>query len=170
MKIIYTIPVFALALILNLPAVAKEAKLLGEYGDWGAFQEFDGKNLICYLGAQPIKSRGKYKKRGETYLLITHRPVEKIYSVVSFRAGYSFLKDSELKITIGEKNFSFFTDGGHAFAHDKKTDFALIQSMIRGTTMIVKGTSSRGTKTTDTYSLKGVSASWKAINRACDKN
>jgi hypothetical protein len=35
--------------------------------------------------------------------------------------------------------------------------------------MIIKGISSRGTKTTDTYSLRGVSAAWKAINIACKK-
>ena len=169
MKIIFTIPILALALILNLPVFAIEAKLLGEFGDWSAFKEFDGKKPICYMGAQPRKSHGKYKKRGETYLLITHRPVEKIFSVASYKAGYNFLKNSELKITIDEKNFKFFTDGGHAFAYDKKTDISLIKSMIRGKTMIVKGISSRGTKTTDSYSLKGVSASWKAINKACNK-
>ena len=165
MKIIFTILV--LALIPNTPVFAKEAKFLGKFGDWEAFKEFDGKKPICYMGAQPIKSSGKYKKRGETYLLVTHRPVEKIFSVVSIKAGYNFLRDSELTVTIGKKTFNLFTDIGHAFAHNKKTDIALINAMIRGATMIIKGTSSRGTKTTDNYSLKGVSAAWRAINKAC---
>ena len=39
--------------------------------------------------------------------------------------------------------------------------------MIRGARMIIQGISSRGTKTTDIYSLKGVGAAWKAINKAC---
>ena len=39
--------------------------------------------------------------------------------------------------------------------------------MIRGARLVVKGTSSRGTKTTDTYSLKGFSAAFKAIGKAC---
>ena len=78
-----------------------------------------------------------------------------------------FLRNSEPTVTIGKKTFSLFTDTGHAFAHDKKSDIALIKAMIRGSTMIIKGVSSRRTKTTDTYSLKGVSAAMKAINKAC---
>jgi hypothetical protein len=166
MKTIFTI--LFLALILNISVFAQEAKFLGKFGDWEAFKEFDGKKPICYMGAQPIKSVGKYKKRGETYLLVTHRPAEKIFSVVSLRAGYKFLRNSEPTITIGKKTFNLFSDAGHAFAHDKKSDIALIKAMIRGVTMFIKGTSSRGTKTTDTYSLKGVSAAWRAINKACN--
>ena len=113
------------------------------------------------------KAKGKYKKRGETYVLITHRPSEKNFGVVSVRAGYAFKKETEATITIGKNSFRLFTDIGHAFAKDKKTDTALVKAMIRGANMVLRGTSSRGTKTTDTYSLKGVAASWKAINRAC---
>ena len=58
-------------------------------------------------------------------------------------------------------------DVGHAFAVDTKTDKALVDAMIRGARMVVKGTSSRGTKTTDTYSLKGFSAAFKTIGKAC---
>ncbi|MGB1026239.1 MAG: invasion associated locus B family protein, partial [Rhodospirillaceae bacterium] len=39
--------------------------------------------------------------------------------------------------------------------------------MKRGRDMIVKGTSSRGTVTTDTYSLSGVTAAMNAIDKAC---
>ena len=35
--------------------------------------------------------------------------------------------------------------------------------------MVVKGTSSRGTVTTDTYSLRGFTAAYDAISGACPK-
>ena len=128
--------------------------------------EIDGKP-VCYMGAQPKKTQGKYKKRDETYILITHRPAKKSFGVVSLRAGYAFKKDTEATATIGADTFRLFTNVGHAFAHDKKTDVALVKAMIRGARMIIQGISSRGTKTTDIYSLKGVGAAWKAINKAC---
>ena len=158
---------FALAFFLFVPAMAQDAKLLGAFGDWEAYREFDGGKPVCYMGAQPKKARGKYKKRGETYVLITHRPAENSFGVLSLRAGYIFKKETEVTVTIGKDSFRLFTDAGHAFARDKKTDAALIKAMIRGAGMVIRGTSSRGTKTTDTYSLKGVSAAWKAINKAC---
>ncbi|NQV84617.1 MAG: hypothetical protein HQ494_12445 [Rhodospirillales bacterium] len=150
-----------------VPATAQEAKLLGTFGDWEAYTESDGGKPVCYLGSQPKTSVGKYKTRGEVYVLITHRPAENSFGVVSVRAGYAFMKDSEAIITIGTDSFRLFTDIGHAFAKDKKADTALVKSMIRGAGMVVRGTSSRGTKTTDTYSLKGFTAAWKSINAAC---
>ena len=50
---------------------------------------------------------------------------------------------------------------------EEGADAKLVQSMIRGADMVVQGTSSRGTLTTDTYSLKGFTAAYKAINKAC---
>lgn len=146
---------------------AQEAKSLGRFGDWEAYRETDGGKPVCYIGSQPKKAKGKYKKRGETYILITHRPSEKSFGVVSFKAGYTYQKTSETDVIIGKKTFKLFTDLGHAFAYDQKTDKALVDAMIRGARLVVKGTSSRGTKTTDTYSLKGFSAAYQAIGKAC---
>ncbi len=173
MNTIHPIPRFAFAFFLLVPvflsgtAMAQDAQLLGKFGDWEAYRESDGGKPVCYMGAQPKKAQGKYKKRGETYVLITHRPADKSFGVVSVRAGYAFMKASEATVTIGKDSFRLFTDVGHAFAHDKKTDTALVKAMVRGASMVIQGTSSRGTKTTDTYSLKGVAAAWKAINKAC---
>jgi len=40
--------------------------------------------------------------------------------------------------------------------------------MRAGLTMVVKGTSSRGTLTTDTYSLRGFTAAYDAMQKACE--
>ncbi len=165
--LIASILTLGLAAPVAAPVAAQEAKQLGQFGDWEAYRESDGGKPVCYAGSQAKKAKGKYKKRGETYVLITHRPAEKSFGVVSYKAGYTYLKDSEVDVTIGEETFKLFTDSGHAFAYDQKTDGALIKAMIRGARMVVKGTSSRGTKTTDTYSLKDFSAAYQAIGKAC---
>ena len=119
------------------------------------------------MGAEPQKTQGKYTKRGQTFLLITHRPSEKSKNVISLRAGYTYKKSSEVKMVIGKERFELFTNGQWAFAADAGTDNKLVKSMIRGAELIVRGVSSRGTKTTDTYSLKGFTAAYKAIGKAC---
>ena len=130
-------------------------------------READGGKPVCFIGSEPKKSRGKYKKRGEAYVLVTHRPAEKSTHVVSVKAGYTYQNGSEVDLIIGAKTFKLFTDAGHAFAYDDKTDKALIKAMVRGARMVVRGTSARGTLTTDTYSLKGFTAAYQAINKAC---
>ncbi|MDA1090314.1 MAG: invasion associated locus B family protein [Proteobacteria bacterium] len=159
--------VMVVAVAVSAPVLAQAAKALGSFDAWEAYQETDGGQPVCYVGSQPTTAKGKYKTRGETYILITHRPAEKSLGVVSLKAGYTFQKASEADIIIGEATFKLFTDDGHAFAYDQKTDKAIVSAMIRGARLEVKGTSSRGTKTTDTYSLKGFSAAYKAIGKAC---
>lgn len=44
---------------------------------------------------------------------------------------------------------------------------AFVAAMKNGTTLLVKGTSAKGTQTTDTYSLGGVTAAMAAIEKAC---
>ena len=140
---------------------------IGRYGNWEAFTEKEGRQLVCSIGSEPIKKEGNYKYRGQTYILVTHRPSEKSANVLSVVAGYNFKKDSEGILIMGKKKTKLFTDGSHAFAHNSKTDNLLVKAMIKGSTMVFKGISSRGTKTTDTYSLTGFTAAYKSINAAC---
>ena len=154
-------------LALTAAAQAQEAKLLASQGVWEAYQEAEAGKQVCYIGSLPKKATGKYKKRGVTYLLVTHRPAVKSANVVSVKAGYTYQENSEVEVIIGAEKFKLFTDAGHAFAQDQKTDGRLVKAMVRGTKMVIKGTSNRGTKTTDSYSLNGFTAAYRAIGKAC---
>jgi hypothetical protein len=55
-----------------------------------------------------------------------------------------------------------------AWAADGAADLALSQAVRNGSKMVVTGESSRGTKTTDTYSLKGSTKAYEAISKACN--
>jgi hypothetical protein len=159
--------VFLVCVLAGLDAPASAETSLSKHGDWEAFTDRESGKLVCYMGAVPAKSRGKYTKRGQTFLLITHRPAEQSKNVISLQAGYTFEKTSEVELAIGETSFKLFTDEQWAFAADTATDNELVKSMIGGAALIVRGLSSRGTETTDTYSLKGFTAAYKAIGKAC---
>lgn len=148
-------------------ARAKDPVLLASYGDWEAYTEIENGKQVCYVGTAPKKSKGKYKKRGDVFLLVTHRPKDKELNVVSIQFGYKFKKNAEVSVKIDKNIFKLFTHAGYAFARDQKTDLAIVKSMIKGTKMIVRGTSARGTKTIDTFSLRGFTAGYKIINKKC---
>lgn len=154
-------------LLLILAEKSQAEQPLGSFGAWDTFTEREGKNIICYMASSATKARGNYKKRDKTYMIVTHRPAEKSSNVVSVEAGYRYKKDSEVEIKIGKKTNKLFTSDTTAFAYDSKADDSLVKAMIRGAGMTVKGTSGRGTITTDTYSLKGFTAAYKAISAAC---
>ncbi|HBC06990.1 MAG TPA: hypothetical protein DC046_05320 [Rhodospirillaceae bacterium] len=158
--------VFAVLVLLSPAAAQAAPELIGLFDDWEAYTANEAGAKICYMGSEPKKMEGKYSARGRVVMLVTHRPKDKEKGVVSVTTGYDYKEGSDATVTIGDKTYKLFTSGGHAFAEEGR-DAALVDAMIRGADMVVKGTSSRGTLTTDTYSLKGFTAAWKAIGKAC---
>ena len=164
--------IIVLLFIILVPVRSAESgnteKELGDFRDWPAqsFIEKKGKRT-CVMWSKPIKSRGKYRKRGEIYAYVTHRPWMKKNNVVSFLAGYNFKRDSEARALVGGAKFILFTDKDVAWTRNAKQDKALVGVMRRGATMTLDGISSRSTRTTDIYSLTGFSKAHDAINKAC---
>ncbi len=156
------------AICFPLSASAAE-ETLGEFKDWQAYSFPEGGNLVCVVWGKPQKSEGKYKKRGDIRVFIAHRAWARPKRVneASFEAGYAFKKDSEATVTIDGKIFELFTDGDTAWIRDVKDDAKMVRAMRVGKQLVIRGISSRGTKTKDTYSLFGFTAAHNAINRAC---
>lgn len=143
---------------------------IGTYKDWNAFVLEENGSKVCYMASVPKKSEGNYKDRGDVFVVITHRPSAKSYNVVSFVAGYTYKTGSDVTVTVDKKTFSLFTDGETAWARDDATDKAISDAIRGGSSLSVKGTSAKGTVTTDTYSLGGSGAAHDAINKACNVN
>ncbi len=151
-------------------ANAAAPKLIGEYGDWVAYFYSDSGGTVCYMASSPKKDEGKYSSRGDIYAVITHRPKEKSFDVVNFVAGYDFKPGEMVEVKIGNTTVNkLFTDKDKAWAVNDDVDKQLVGSMKKGERMIVHGVSSKGTKTKDTYSLRGFVAAYKAIGAKCSK-
>lgn len=162
--------IFLLGFTFSGAARAAAPELIGEYDDWAAYSYKDGKGIVCYMASTPKKDEGKYSKRGDIYVIITHRPAEKSFDVVNFVAGYTYKTGAPVTVKIGKDLFSrLFTDGDKAWAIDDKADKELVLAMKRGQRMIVDGVSNKGTLTKDTYSLKGFAGAYKAISSKCKK-
>jgi invasion protein IalB len=77
--------------------------------------------------------------------------------------GYPFSEGAKATVTIGSAKFELFTKEEGAFVEKPEMETKLIDAMKGGTTMKIQGKSARGTATTDTYSLSGLS---EALDRA----
>jgi hypothetical protein len=152
-----------------LPALAQQpqTKVLGTYQSWTAYETAAGNKKTCYVYAVPAKSQGKYASRGATYIQVSHRPTEKVVNEVSLTAGYTFKDNAKVEVDVGKQKFELFTKNDGAWAPDSKADAAIVKAMAGAGTLVVKGTSSRGTATVDTYPLSGFSAAHAEINKAC---
>lgn len=149
------------------PSQAAEPEKISQSSDWTAYVLQEGGGKICYMVSQPTDKKGNYSSRGDIFALITHRPKENTRDVFSYISGYSYKDGSETTVTLDGKKFNLFTQDDTAWAPDAETDSKLAAAIKNGSKMVVQGTSSRGTLTTDTFSLKGATAAYKAINKAC---
>ncbi len=149
------------------PASAQEPEHLDIHRDWHTYTYRENNNLVCYMVSKPTKEEGEYSQRGDVYMLVTHRPAEASRDVISVITGYAYRPESDAAVSVGDSLFDLFTSQDTAWARDPTTDSLMITAMKAGTSMTVKGTSTRGTLTTDTYSLLGFTAAYNQISRTC---
>lgn len=146
-------------------------KLLDKFDDWTAIEGSEGKAKICYIVSRPTKSEPANARRGEILLTVTDRPSAKRFDEVSFRSGYPYKEGAAVTVEVEKKKFEFFTkpdvDPDGAWTRDAAMDKALVEAMRAGNTLTVKGISSRGTETTDHFSLAGFTKAHAAISKAC---
>ena len=85
-------------------------------------------------------------------------------------AGYTYKSTSKpiFKIDKNESvNFRIYKDT--SWATDEKMGKNLVSQMKKGSKAVLKGTSQRGTLTTDTFSLIGFSKAYRDIQKACGR-
>jgi hypothetical protein len=147
---------------------ASAQTFISTFGDWNAFHDGSGRDKVCYIASLPKSTAPANVQRGKNYILISHRPGEKTRNVFEFRSGYPFKDGQEIDLSIdGNKPIKLFTKDDAAWARDDATDQAITEAMKKGKAVTIVGTSARGTKTTDTYSLSGISAALGAIDKEC---
>lgn len=153
-------------------ATANEAR--ASFADWRLFVDGTAAAKSCYIVGEPRRSRPSNVTRGDIYLVIAHRPGQGVRNEVSVRIGYPYSASSNPFAQVGSDKFDFFTgvqaqNGADEWAWlvDLNSQGRLVTAMKLGNELIFKGTSARGTLTTDSYSLRGVTAAMKALDEAC---
>ncbi|MCI5050071.1 MAG: invasion associated locus B family protein [Rickettsiales bacterium] len=144
---------------------AKAQQLVSNHDAWRVFTIVQNGKKECYLASLPTKKRGNYTKRGEPYLLVTHKTGTT--DEVSVSSGYPYKDKSEVTMTFGKDNYELFTKGELAWAYDTKADKQLVKEMMQGATLKVRGTSRKGTYSEDSYSLKGFTAAHRKMKQTC---
>lgn len=143
------------------------AEPLGSFRDWESYKLTRDGETTCYAVSEPTQSTPKGANRDRIFFAISHWPARNARAEPSIVTGYTYRPGSKATVSIGKARFDFFTQGDGAWIRDPKDEKRFLTAIKSGTTMVVKGTSNRGTVTTDRYSLLGVSAALDKIDAAC---
>ena len=157
------------------PAAANpvaQATLLGQYGDWGAYTATPGGKKVCFALSKPTASQDNPPNRrtaaNAVYMFISSRPSEKVKDEVSFLVtGYAFKPNAEASLAVGSTNFPLYTQNDGAWLKNAADEARIVEVMRRGADVVVKGATSRGTQTTDTFSLKGIAQALDRVGQEC---
>src|SRR6266700_3254691 len=132
--------------------------LLGQFGDWGAYTAAPGGKKVCFALAKPANSHTTppNRPRDPTYMFISSRPSEKVRDEVSIIFGYGLKPSADANIEIAGANYAMYTQADGAWVKNAAEETRLVEAMRKGQDLTVKGTSAKGTASTDVYSLRGL--------------
>jgi invasion protein IalB len=148
-------------------AAPAQPTLLGQYADWGAYTATPDGKKVCFSIAKPKSSTTNPagRKRDPAYVFISTRPSENVRNEISVVIGYPFKGDATAEI--GTTKFAMYTQNDGAWIKNVAEEARLIDAMRKGADLTIKGVSTRGTQSTDTYSLKGLTQAMDRVAQEC---
>jgi invasion protein IalB len=144
----------------NKPAKSdptEQAVLLGQFDNWGAYTASPGGKKICFALSKPTSAvtEPAGRKRDPSYAFVSTRPAEKVKNEVSVVVGYPQKPGVDAAATIGSASYVMYTQNDGAWVKNAAEEAQMVEAMRKGSELVVKSVSTHGTKTVDTYSLKG---------------
>ena len=100
-------------------------------------------------------------------MFISTRPAEKVTDEISVIIGYPFKPGTEASVEVGSTAYALYTQQDGAWIKNATEEAQMVDAMRGGDNVVVKGESAKGTQTTDTFNLKGVSQALDRMAQEC---
>ena len=151
------------------PEPTEQAVLLDQFGDWGAYTASPGGKKVCFALSKPTSAviEPANKKRDPSYAFVSTRPAEKVRNEVSVIVGYSQKAGVDATAAIGTASYVLYTQNDGAWVKNAAEEAQMVDTMRKGSDMVVKSVSHSGAKTADTYSLKGLGQALDKVGEEC---
>ncbi|PST17392.1 hypothetical protein C7U60_20205 [Mesorhizobium plurifarium] len=158
----------ALALIMAASGVAfaQSPTRIQQFNAWGAYSYQAGNGKVCYVLSVPKEKSPASVDHGDIFFLVSQRPGQNISYEPQAMMGYPLQDNSKVNVVVDGRTFVMFTKGNSAWVENAAEEPALVAAMKSGKAMSVNAKSRRGTETSYSYSLSGISAALKQIE-AC---
>ena len=147
----------------------EQAVLLGQFGDWGAYKATPGGKKVCFALSKPTTATTEPagRKRDASYAFVSTRPVEKVKNEISVIVGYPQKAGFDASATVGPAHYVMYTQNDGAWVKNAAEEVQMVDAMRKGADLVIKSESALGTKTTDTYSLKGLAQALDKVAEEC---
>lgn len=164
---IFATAVTAMSALLASNATAQTVDLVANQGAWSLYADKATPKQVCFVSSQPQAVEPIGANRGPIYFYISAWPKDGVKTEPSVKVGYPINATKDMTITIGTDVFKLFAKGERGFVSDPTEELKLVEAMKKGATAVVRATSTRGTNTTDTYSLSGITNALNKMVETC---
>ena len=146
-----------------------QPSLLGQFGDWGAYAANSGGKQVCYALAKPSSqaTQPPNRPRDPAYIFVSTRPSENVRNEVSIVIGYPFKPGADASVDIGSAKYAMYTQADGAWIKNAAEEARMVDTMRRGSDLVVSGESGKGTKSTDRYNLRGLAQALDRVAQEC---
>jgi hypothetical protein len=155
------------AVLLPGTASAQAVKLLGEFRSWSAYAANESTGPVCFAMSKSTSVDPTPDGFSEAYLYLTHRPSVSVRNEMNIVAGFTFAPDTPATASVGGQTFELFTEKDAAWLLDPSQNDNLAGALRAGSSVVIEGTSDKGIKVTETFSLSGATAASRAIEGGC---
>jgi hypothetical protein len=148
-----------------------EPTLIGQFGTWGAYTATPNGKKVCFALAKPASSKTNppNRPRDPAYAFVSTRPAERVTNEVSIMIGYTLKPGSESSLEVGGASYAMYTQGDGLWIKNAAEEERMVDAMRKSADVTVKGVSAKGTETTDTFSLKGLSQALDKLAQDCKR-
>ncbi|TNB46009.1 hypothetical protein FF124_20095 [Martelella lutilitoris] len=147
-------------------ASAQTPTPIQKFDAWVAYSYNSDAGKVCYVLSVPAKKEPANVDHGDNFFVVTKYPGQNVTLEPQAMMGYNLREGSTIDVIVDGKSFPMYHKGQGGWLENAAQEPALVAAMKAGRTMEVKATSARGTNTTHTYSLIGITAALDKIS-AC---
>ena len=161
---------FIILILVSLFAVSvnsQEVKKVGKFKDWETIIITEQTGKVCFAQSVPVLQAPKSNPR-EARMFVSFRPAEKINDEISVTGGYEFNNQTSIIATSGKSKYKFdIAQEGFAWIADNKLENKMINTMKKGSRIMITGHNQKGSQTIDHYSLLGFTKAYNAAKTSC---
>ena len=151
----------------TIQASAEEVEKVGTHKDWETYIIKSDAGKICFAQSKPVLQSPKNNNR-EARLFISFRPGENITNEISITSGYDYNNKNSVTAISGKNKYKFdIIRESFAWITDKKFENKMINTMKKGSRIMIKAHNQKGSQTIDHYSLLGFTKAYKATKANC---
>ena len=167
MSLIRYFIILLLFVTFNNQAIAEEVKKIGKFKDWETMVIKNNSKFVCFAQSKPVLQSPKSYKR-EARLFVSFRPNEKIINEISITSGYEYNNENSIIAKSGKHKYKFdIAQENFAWLADNKMEKKMINTMKKGSRIMVSGYNQEGSQTIDHYSLLGFTKAYNTAKKSC---